>query len=135
MEEVLEQTSERFCFAPLNDRKAPDRWMISTIQALGAYSDHKETVSRKTAVEAWNSRFVRSILSIVWREALYACTIVSTWEAMRRQTQDLRLGANQCQKCRREENGYEAILQLFKQARSTSLSKEEVDVLLMAMSS
>lgn len=52
IEGVLEQASERFCFAPLNDMKALGRWMISTIQALEAYSNRKETVSRKTAVKA-----------------------------------------------------------------------------------
>ena len=134
MEKVLEQ-SEQLCFAPLNDMEAPDQRMISTIQALGAYSDHNEAVSRKTNVEAWNSRFVRSILSIVWKEALYAHTIVSAREAKRRQTQQLGLGASQSQGYRREENGYETVLQLFKQARSTSFSKEEVNVLSMAMSS
>ena len=78
MEEVLEQTSERFCFAPLNDMEALDQWMISTIRDLRAYSDQKEMVARRTAMEAWNSRFVRSILYMVWREALCADMIVST---------------------------------------------------------
>ena len=68
--EVLEQTSERFRFVPLSDMESPDQWMVSTIQALKAYSDQKEMVARKTAVEAWNSRFVRSILFMVWRETL-----------------------------------------------------------------
>ena len=34
MEEVLEQTSERFRFVPLSDMESPDQWMVSTIQAL-----------------------------------------------------------------------------------------------------
>ena len=64
MEEVPEQ-SERFRIAPLNDMKVLDQWMISTIQVLYAYSDQKEIVAKKTTVEAWNSRFVRSILFMV----------------------------------------------------------------------
>ena len=137
MKEVLDQTSERFFFAPLNNMEAPDQWMISTIQALSPYSDQKEMVARETAVEAWNSRFVRSILSTVWRKALCAHTIVSTKEAKRRQIQHFGLGINQCQKYRKEENGYEAIFQVFQQVRSgsTPFSEEEVNVFLMTMSS
>ena len=131
----LEQTSERFRFAPLNDMEAPDQWVISTIQALNAYSDQKELVARKTAVEAWNSRLVRIILSMFWREALRAHTSVSAKEAKRRQIQHLGLGASQIDRYRQEENGYEAILQVFQQARSTSFSEEGVNVLLMTMSS
>ena len=67
MEEALEQTSEQFWFAPLDDLEAPDQWMVSTIQALYAYSDQKEIIARTSAVEAWNSRFGMSILSVVWR--------------------------------------------------------------------
>ena len=70
MEEVLERTSERFCFVPLSDMEVPDQWMVSTIQALNAYSDQKEMVARKIAMEAWKSRFVRSILFMGWRETL-----------------------------------------------------------------
>ena len=135
MEEVLEQTPERFCFAPLNNTEAPDQWMISTILQLSAYSDQKEMVARKITAEAWNSRFVRSILCMIWREALCADMIVSTKEAKRRQIQHLGLGTSQSKKYRREENGYEAILQLFQQARSTTFLEEEVNVVLMTMSS
>ena len=135
MEEVLEQTSERFLFAPLNDVKALGQWMVSTIQALNAYSDQKEMVARKTSVEAWNSRFVRSTLFMVWRETLRTHTLVSTQEAKKRQIQHLGLSASQIDQYRREENGYEAILQVLQQARSTSFLEEEVNVLLMAMSS
>ena len=135
MEEVLERTPERFCFAPLNNMEASDQWMISTIQALGAYSDQQEMVARKTEVEAWNSRSLRSILFMVWREALCAThTTVSNKEAKRRQIQYLRLGLCQSHKYRREENRYEAILQVFQQARSTPFSEEEVNVFLMTMS-
>ena len=49
--------------------------------------------------------------------------------------QHLGLGASQIDQYRREENGYEAILQVLQQARSTSFSEEEVNVILMAMSS
>ena len=84
--------------------------MVSTIQALDAYSDQKEKVARKTAVEAWNSRFVRSILFMIWRETLRAHTSISTQEAKKRQTQHLGLGASQIDQYRREEKGYEAIL-------------------------
>ena len=87
--EELGQISEQFCFASLNDMEALDQWMISTIQALIAYSDQKDMVARKTAVEAWNSRFVRSILFMVWRETLRAQTSISTKEAKKRQTQYL----------------------------------------------
>ena len=87
--EVLEQTAEQFHFAPLNDMEAPDQWMISTIQALNACSDQKEMVARKAAVEAWNYRFVRSILFMVWRETLRTHTSISTKEAKKRQTQYL----------------------------------------------
>ena len=134
MEEVLEQ-SERFRFAPLNDMKVLDQWMISTIQVLNAYSDQKEMVARKTAVEAWNSRFVRSILSMVWREILRVHISVSTLEAKKRQIQHLGLGASQIDQYRQEENGYGVILHVLQQARSTSFLEEEVNVLLMAMSS
>ena len=76
--EELGQISEQFCFASLNDMEALDQWMISTIQALIAYLDQKDMVARKTAVEAWNSRSVRSM---VWRETLRAQTSISTKEA------------------------------------------------------
>ena len=128
MEGVLKQTSERLRFAPLNDMEAPNQWIISTIQALNAYSDQREMVARKIAAEAWKSRFVRSILFMVWRETLRAHTSVSTKEAKRRQIQHLGLGASQIDQYRQEENGYEAILQALQQARSTSLLEEEVDV-------
>ena len=135
MEETLEHKSERFRFAPLNEMEAPDQWMISTIQALNAYSHQKEMIARKTAVDAWNSRFVRSILFMVWRETLRAHTQISTKEAKRRQIQHLGLDASQIDQLRREENGFEAILQVFQQAHSTSFLGEEVNVLLMTMSS
>ena len=135
MEEVLEKASERFRFVPLSDMEAPDQWMVSTIQALNAYSDQKEMLARKTAVEAWNSRSVRSILFMVWRETLRAHTSISTKEAKKRQTQHLGLGASQADQYRQEENGYETILQVLQQARFTSFSEEEVTVFLMAMSS
>ena len=135
MEEVLEQTPERFCFAPLNNTEAPDQWMISTILQLSAYSDQKEMVARKITAEAWNSRFVRSILCMIWREDLCAThTTVSNKEAKRRQIQHLGLGPGQSHKYRREENGYEVILQVFRRACSTPFSEEEVNVFLMTMS-
>ena len=135
MEEVLEQTSERFRFVPLSDMESPDQWMVSTIQALNAYLDQKEMVARKTAVEAWNSRFVRSILFMVWREKLRTHTSISAKEAKKQLTQHLRLRASQVDQYRQEENRYETILQVLQQARSTSFSEEEVNIFLMAMGS
>ena len=132
MDENLEQTSERFRFASLNDIEAPDQWIVSIIQALDAYSDQKEMVARKTAVEAWNSRFVKSM---IWRETLHAHTSISTKEAKKRQTQHLGLGASQIDQYRREEKEYEVTLQVLQQARSSSFLEKEVNVVLMAMSS
>ena len=50
-------------------------------------------VARKTAVEAWNSRFVRSILFKGRRGALCAQAIASTKGAKRRQIQHFGLGS------------------------------------------
>ena len=72
---------------------------------------------------------------MVWRETLRAQASISTKEAKKRQTQHLGLGTSQILQYHREENGYEAILQALQQARSTSFLEEEVNVLLMAMSS
>ena len=73
---------------------------------------------------------------MVWRESLCVHTSISTLEAKKRQIQHLGLGVGQIDQYRREENGYEVILHVLQQARSTSfLEEEEVNVLLMAMSS
>ena len=72
---------------------------------------------------------------MVWRETLRVHTSVSTKEAKKRQTQHLGLGASQIDQYRREEKGYEAIIQMLQQARSSSFLEEEVNVVLMAMSS
>ena len=74
---------------------------------------------------------------MVWRETLRVHTSVSTKEAKRRQIQHLGLDASQIDQLLREENGFEAILQVFQQVRSgsTPFSEEEVNVFLMTMSS
>ena len=71
MEEVLEQTSERFCFAPLNDMEALDQWMISTIRDLRAYSDQKEMVASK---QLWKhgTLALLKVYSSCFGEKLYA---------------------------------------------------------------
>ena len=122
-----------FCTAEQHGSTGP--WMISTIQELSAYSDQKVMVARKIAAEAWSSHFARSILFMIWREALCAAhTTVSKKEAERRQIQHLGLSLSQSHKYRREENGYEAILQVFWRARSTPFSEEEVNAFSMTMS-
>ena len=107
--------------------------MVSTIRALNAYSDQKEMVARKTSVEAWNSRFVRSILFMAWRETLRTHTLVSGSKEATDPASWIKRKPNRL--IPPGDNGYEAILQVLQQARSTSFLEEEVNVLLMAMSS